>query len=480
MIEAHKHKITTADKMTTTLLPIVLVLLDYLAVICAEYLSMFLRDAFVGGSPLYISCVNFWISFPAMYLIFIGVENLYFRRTQLWKIFEGLFKASSYATVSVIIILYLTHNANSTSRMFIVLLWVLSFCNLVILRYASKKIFLALNILQVPVIIIGAGKTAELLVKNIINDTGMGYKIVGLLEDFKVQEGILEQYPVLGKLDDAEEVIKATKVKHVFIATPGLEKEKLTELLSKVHPLVKNVCIIPNLLGISAGNIEVESLFNEKMILLKLKNNLARPLNIFVKTVFDYVATIVGVILISPILLFIALKIKNDSPGRIIYDGERIGKNGKLFKCYKFRSMYVNGDEILEKYLKANPNKKVEWETYHKLDDDPRVTPFGKFMRRTSIDELPQLINVLLGHMSLVGPRPYLPREADEMGEALKTIVLAKPGITGYWQINGRSDVDFANRLKMDCWYIFNWSFWMDLVLLFKTVGIVLNKKGAK
>lgn len=203
-------------------------------------------------------------------------------------------------------------------------------------------------------------------------------------------------------------------------------------------------------------------------------------LNRVLKTLVDYTATICGGAILFIPMLYVAYRIKKDSPGDAMYNAERIGKDGKLFKCYKFRSMYTNGDEILEKYLKENPDKKVEWETYHKLDDDPRVTPVGKFIRKTSIDELPQLLNVLEGSMSLVGPRPYLPREADEMGEALKTIVLVKPGITGHWQVNGRSNVDFVNRLKMDCWYVNNRSFWIDIMLLFKTVGVVLNKKGAK
>lgn len=203
-------------------------------------------------------------------------------------------------------------------------------------------------------------------------------------------------------------------------------------------------------------------------------------LNRVLKTIVDYTATICGGLLLLVPMLIVAYKIKKDSPGDAMYNAERIGKDGKLFKCYKFRSMYINGDEILEKYLEENPDKKVEWETYHKLDDDPRVTPIGKFIRKTSIDELPQLLNVLEGSMSLVGPRPYLPRETDEMGEALNTIVLVKPGITGHWQVNGRSNVDFVNRLKMDCWYVHNRTFWMDIMLLFKTVGVVLNKKGAK
>lgn len=142
--------------------------------------------------------------------------------------------------------------------------------------------------------------------------------------------------------------------------------------------------------------------------------------------------------------------------------------------------MYTNGEEIIQKYYEEHPNKKREYGIYHKLDDDPRVTPFGNFIRRTSIDELPQIFNVLLGDMSLVGPRPYLPSELEDMGEAAETILKVKPGITGYWQVNGRSNVDFESRLLMDVWYVKNRTFLMDAKLLWQTIGVVLMRKGAK
>ena len=201
--------------------------------------------------------------------------------------------------------------------------------------------------------------------------------------------------------------------------------------------------------------------------------------NDFIKMVFDVTLTALGAVAISPLLVYIAYRIKKDSTGQVIFSGERIGKNGKLFKCYKFRSMYVNGDEILEDYFAKNPDKRTEWEIYHKLVEDPRVTPIGKFIRKTSIDELPQIFNVLKGEMSLIGPRPYLPREQDEMGEHYTEIIKVKPGISGYWQVYGRSGVTFENRLMMDSWYVKNRNFKMDLILLWKTIGVVLNKKGA-
>lgn len=198
------------------------------------------------------------------------------------------------------------------------------------------------------------------------------------------------------------------------------------------------------------------------------------------KRIMDLVLVLIGGPFVFLLTLYIRRRIKQDSPGRSIYAGERMGLHGMLFPCYKFRSMYCNGDEILEQYYLEHPEKKLEYEKFHKLDDDPRITPFGAFIRRTSIDELPQVWNVFLGHMSLVGPRPYLPDELEDMGEYADIILSVKPGITGYWQVNGRSNVDFESRLLMDVWYVKNRTFWMDVQLLWQTVGVVLMRKGAK
>ena len=194
----------------------------------------------------------------------------------------------------------------------------------------------------------------------------------------------------------------------------------------------------------------------------------------------DVCGVICGLPVILPVLWYARRRIKQDSPGKVLFDGERLGMNGEHFKCYKMRSMYTNGDAILAEYYARHPEEKLQYEKFHKLDHDPRVTPFGEFIRKTSIDELPQLWNVLVGDMSLVGPRPYLPSELADMGEAAQTILQVKPGITGYWQVNGRSGVDFENRLLMDCWYVKNRTFWMYVKLLWQTVGVVLMRKGAK
>lgn len=414
-----------------------------------------------------------------MYLLFINIEQLYSRRAQFWQVIQKIFHASIYAVIAIIIVLYIGQITASTSRLFIALLLVFTFIYLTIFRYITKKILEHFQLMQIPVLIIGAGKTAELLVQGISSDAGMGYKIIGLLEDNHVKDGILQKFPVLGKFADVENVIKETRVQHVFIAAPGLEQVKLTQIIYKVQPLVKNMGIIPNLVGVPMGGIEVESLFNEKLMLLRLRNNLARPLNRYLKAIFDFIVTLVGTLAISPILVFIALWIYKDSPGPVIFKHIRIGKNGKEFPCYKFRSMCIDAKEKLEKLLDTDPEVRAEWEKDFKLKNDPRITKSGAFLRKTSLDELPQIFNVLKGEMSLVGPRPIIKAEMERYGEYINDYLMVKPGITGMWQVSGRNDIDYTERVLLDSWYVRNWSIWIDLVMLFKTIAVVLFRKGA-
>ena len=200
----------------------------------------------------------------------------------------------------------------------------------------------------------------------------------------------------------------------------------------------------------------------------------------FIKTIFDFTLTAVGTVAISPLLAYIAYRIKKEDPGPIFFAHTRIGKDGKPFPCYKFRSMVVNSKEMLEKHLAENPEAKAEWEREFKLKNDPRITPIGQVLRKSSLDELPQIFNVLKGEMSLVGPRPVVQEELDKYyGEAVKEYCSVKPGITGLWQVSGRSDVDYPERVAMDVEYVRTRNLWKDIVILYKTLDVVLNKKGA-
>ncbi|MCI8617927.1 MAG: sugar transferase [Clostridia bacterium] len=210
------------------------------------------------------------------------------------------------------------------------------------------------------------------------------------------------------------------------------------------------------------------------------KRTLKQQIEKIIKRIIDVCGGLVGVITLIPltIIIYIANIIAKDK-GPVFYSQQRIGKDGKIFKMYKYRSMIVGADKILERYLEENENAKKEYKEYKKLKNDPRVTKIGNFIRKTSLDEFPQFINVLKGDMSLVGPRPYLPREKEDMGKYYTYIIESKPGITGFWQIAGRSDVTFEDRLKMDYNYNQNKSLKTDMKLLIKTVINVAKKEGA-
>jgi len=214
--------------------------------------------------------------------------------------------------------------------------------------------------------------------------------------------------------------------------------------------------------------------------MLKINNNLKSDFNKFVKKSFDVVFSILLLPFLFVMVVIFGILIRADSRGSVFLMQDRIGKEGKLFKCIKFRTMFWNADEILDNYLEKNEEVRAEWSRYKKLRDyDPRVTRVGRFLRRTSLDELPQIFNVLAGDMSFVGPRPYLPEENEEIRGYSDLILLASPGITGLWQVSGRNILDFEERVKLAAWYVLNWSLWLDIVILFKTIRVVLNKEGA-
>lgn len=198
----------------------------------------------------------------------------------------------------------------------------------------------------------------------------------------------------------------------------------------------------------------------------------------FAKSVFDRFAALAILIVLSPLFVLIALKVRQDG-GPVFYAHHRLGQNGKPFKCYKFRSMVTNSQDVLANLLADNDALRAEWERDFKLKDDPRVTKVGHFLRESSLDELPQLWNVLKGEMSLVGPRPIIEDERKYYGEHMDEVFSSKPGLTGLWQVSGRNDVSYDERVDLDTRYVKQWTFWKDIEILFKTVAVVLNRRGA-
>jgi Undecaprenyl-phosphate galactose phosphotransferase WbaP len=224
--------------------------------------------------------------------------------------------------------------------------------------------------------------------------------------------------------------------------------------------------------------MEMTHFFTHEVLLLTARNNLARPMPRLVKRLFDLAGSLALVVVLSPLLVYLSWKIRQTG-GAAIFSHLRVGRYGRMFGCLKFRTMVPDADRVLREHLDADLSARAEWERDFKLKDDPRITPIGAFLRRTSLDELPQLWNVLKGEMSLVGPRPVIEEELDRYGDQVGYYLETRPGITGLWQISGRNDTGYEDRVALDSWYVRNWSLWYDLVILAKTVRVVLRREGA-
>ena len=479
------YPISFSAKIGYYLAPVLLMIADYAVVVLALLTAWFIRahilpTYFINLAHFHASNIYLYIVIPSIYLLFLVYEGLYSKRLPFWQSAEKLFKICTYVSILAIMIMYFLGKAEQTSRLFVSLTWSISFMYLCIARYFGKRILTASGLWQKPVVIVGAGKTAEILAKTFTDDPGMGYKIVGVIEDNVVERHLVQEYPHIGTFATVEQAVITSGVQDVIIAAPGLEREKLLNLIYLIQPYVRNLTIVPDLFGIPLSNMSVETLLSEKMVLLRSRNNLSLMRNRLIKRLFDIIAGVIICLIIVLLLMLIAIKIKLDSPGPIMHIAKRLGKDGKEFSCYKFRTMHVNGDDMLEDYFKENPSAKEDWDKFAKLKDfDPRVTKTGMLLRKFSLDELPQIFNVLKGEMSLVGPRPYLPREKTRMGFFANTILETVPGITGLWQVSGRNEIEFEGRLQLDSWYVRNWSVWHDMVLLLKTVNVVLGRKGA-
>ena len=336
------------------------------------------------------------------------------------------------------------------------------------------------------VVIIGAGSNAYELevvyrcnrfaISNVVAvvDCNSSERLKGVHQDIEEFQSPIIQY------DDLVDFIKSHDVDEIVIALPDASREQMQVIYSDVNEHVNVVKSMPKVNGMVTYQSQVEDF--DGLILISSSTGLMHQdvFGLIVKRFFDILGGIAGVILLIPITIYIKIQfLKSGDKESIFFAQERIGRKGKLFKIYKYRSMVPNAEAVLEKLMQENPEIREEYETNKKLENDPRVTPIGAKIRKASIDELPQLINVLKGDMSLVGPRPYLPREKEDMGKYYKTIIQCKPGLTGMWQTHGRSEAPFPQRLKYDDYYYRNWSIWLDLTILYKTFRTVNSTSGA-
>ncbi len=428
--------------------------------------------------------VGFWWM-PLVIVMLFAYEELYTSRFPFWEETKYMVKSLSIAILIIIAFIFVGNITSRTSALAIIFLWIISVFMFPLMRLWIKNLLFRFGIGVENLLIFGAGKAGVETAKGILKEHYLGYKIIGFLDDDEKKIGdkiniFAESYPVLDSIENFLKYLDTYNISIAVISMPSISHTDLTNITNMVQKHMKRMFVVPDIKGIALLNTRLFNLFNEQRFLLKIVNNLKFTVNKAVKRSFELVLTVIILPFLIPLITILGILIKLDSKGPVFFIQERLGAGNRNFKLVKFRTMHIDNDKILSDYLEKNPAQKKEWEKYKKLKgDDPRITGMGKFLRKTSLDELPQIINVLKGEMSLMGPRPYLPREKKEMGDFAEIILSIKPGITGLWQVSGRNDLEFEKRLELDAWYILNWSVWLDIMILFKTVKVVINREGA-
>lgn len=452
-----------------------LVLTDIIALIFSFYLAYFLRvniiqELFHIRNPWFFPIEHFYRMY---YLLFVFIlifsyEKLYTynRRYDFFEEFVFIARGLFISVVLIAVVVYLSRAYENYSRAIPLIMMLLGMVIVPLARYLVKRLLIRLGLYCRHAAVLGLKEETEsvLPILKKLEASGWRFDHVVFITD---------------NTEPAQTINKTTAtIETLIIVSNGIPPQQLNSLINHWENAVKEIKIIsdPGFLK----TIGVETEYIEELFVIRMANNLLSPMNRLFKRLFDLVLSIIALIFAIPIFLIIALFIKLNSRGPVLFVQERFGKAGKKFKLLKFRSMFIDGDEKLQAYLQQHPELQEEWTRYKKLKSaDPRVTAVGKFLRRFSLDEAPQLFNVLKGDMSLVGPRPYLPREKEDIQQHAAIIFRVKSGLTGLWQIKGRNDLSFQVRMRLDEFYVRNWSLLLDITIILKTFGTVLKGKGA-
>ena len=322
-------------------------------------------------------------------------------------------------------------------------------------------------------VVVGAGEVGRLLARKLEDHPEYGVRLLGFVETS--EDSRRNGGDVLGPVSDLERIVLEHDVERVLIAYPNATRAETAEALRRLQDLEVHVDIVPRFVDLVTPSATIHML--EGLPLVSLSSVRDDRLLRGVKRVVDIVGAAVGLVILAPAFAWIAVRVKLDSPGPVLYRHRRVGMAGREFRLIKFRTMWADAGDL--DALITDPVRRAEFERTHKLTDDPRVTPFGTALRRLSLDELPQLVNVLLGDMSLVGPRPVTRDELWRYGEDETTLLRFRPGVTGYWQVNGRSRSDYDERVRLDIVYVRGWSLKLDFLILGKTAWVVLSGHGA-
>ena len=430
---------------------IIFMMLDVFMIVLSVYLAYVIRESFDTLEPHTIPYTTYLAFYP-LYIIlisFFAYEGIYTYRYDFWHESRLVIKVIIFSTALVFAYLAMTKSIENYSRLVIGISFIFMMFFIPLAKNISKKVLYNLKLWRKKAAIYG-------------NDPFLTAEIYG--------------NPYLGYIKPKEDECFST----IFVNSRRDEPDTLRYILSTQIKTQHEVIFIPLMSDYDLTHSHIYELSNTRTNLIVYQNRLKSKYRRVFQQTFNYILAIFLIPILLPIIGIFAILIKKESKGPIFFAHNRVGQEGKTIPTFKFRSMYADAEQRLEALLEEDPKIRAEWEKSFKLKDDPRITKIGHFLRKTSLDELPQIFNVLRGEMHFVGPRPVLQEELDNYyKEDAEYYFMVKPGITGLWQVSGRSDTDYEFRVDTDKWYVLNWSLWLDIVILFKTIKTVLRKDGA-
>lgn len=453
--------------------------LSYLAF--RRYHNVPMLLAFLGHSMAQSTPINVFAVLCALFVAARYLSGDYGRRQLFWDGAKNTTVALFIASMPDLVMLALGGNYAAVP---VLLSWISLLFLVPVMRQLARMLMTRTGIWPIPTALIGIGPRSVEINKVLQGTLSLGFDVRWLV----IQDPAETPPPGLAQLKpihstdaaDIAALMCQEGCKEAIIANEDMQSAYFAEVVQRLLEANVSVAIVPSINRLPLANATTNYFFGSDILLMQVSSNAQRLPWRILKRGFDLLVSALLLLLFSPLLLAMAVAIRLDTPGPVTYSQRRVGRQGKQFRCLKFRSMARNADEILERWKQDNPELYKEFLVSFKLRDDPRVTRVGKLLRKTSLDELPQLLNVLRGDMSLVGPRPVPEQQLREQyGSAAQLYVRVRPGMSGLWQISGRSDTTADQRVILDEWYILNWSFWYDIVILIQTAWIVATGKGA-
>lgn len=456
---------------------------DALVLILCIGLSFFLVNLFVPTDINFKSFINYSIYIPIILLLFVCIGLYPGIMNSPTEEVKRFFFTTLFSFVAIIITIIYSKNeglkytniiVRDSEDFALIIAFIICIPMATIalpgFREFAKHSFCHFKWWGVPAVIYTDGNSADFIIEKLLRNKYLGYIPAVIINSSFKEQGTFMNIPVFPPDEEIQNIIKSRKIKQAVICNYQSD-------MSFVRTSYRYTIFVSQNQTFFTATQQLKDIAG--IIAFASIHNLTFKGNLIIKRLMDVTAILITMPIVLPVVIILAVMTKCTSKGPIFYGHKRIGKNGKEIKCWKFRSMCVNSQEILEQILANDPVRRAEWEKDRKFQDDPRVTKFGKFLRKTSLDELPQLFNILFGDMSLVGPRPVTEPELVKYGKYKDYVLSVVPGLTGLWQVSGRSDTGYEERISFDTYYIQNWSIWLDIWILIKTVWVVLKGKGA-